>query len=219
MSDHEAETIHSPVALSYVAVFITRDTETGREILLEHSAYALPRLPESVIKLGEQPEVAALRLASAVLGNEDVSIDSLLARLPVTLTGDERGVMRPSLLRAAPVDDATLMRFRLLRGMRVRVTGEYDDFTRVVYEEYALHENELAIATRRAGWVLDSVLTDQIEYFLFHLRAGDSSANPRMDIEAETLPVWIPLEQASGLAPEHEAWLERARPYLLRYSD
>jgi hypothetical protein len=207
-----------PAALPYATVFITRDSGLERELLVLRPLTARPRLPDGTVGAEERPEDAALRIAGAYCAVDRLKLGTRLARLQQTLADHEYVMLRPAMLRTAPIQDATMMRFTLERGMRVRMTATETDFVRVVYEEYALHENELAIATRRAGWVPTRSVTDQLEHHLFHLRSSDASADvltlPRDPTAPQ--PVWIPLSGVSGLDYEHDAWLQRARPFLLR---
>jgi hypothetical protein len=201
-------------ALPCVTTFITRDRGSERELLVLRPLTARPRLPDGTVGADERPEDAALRVGQQYAPAHTLTLGSRLARLLQTLTDQEYAMLRPAMLRTAPLQDATMMRFTLERGMRVRMTATDIDFVRVVYEEYALHENELAIATRRAGWVPARSVTDQLEHHLFHLRSPDNRDD--WSVSVRDTMVWIPLTAVSGLDSDHDIWLERARAFLSR---
>jgi hypothetical protein len=205
-------------ALPCVTVFITRDRVSERELLVLRPLTGRPRLPDGAVNTDERPEDAALRVGRQYASTDALVLGSRLARLMQMLTDQEYAMLRPAMLRTAPLQDATMMRFTLERGMRVRMTAAEVDFVRVVYEEYALHENELAIATRRAGWVPAKSVTNQLEHHLFHLRLADNRDDWSESVRDTMLPqaVWMLLSAVSGLDSQHDIWLERARAFLSR---
>lgn len=224
MTDQDIRQTHlQHAALACVTIFVLREHNAERELLVLRQPSARPRLPDDTVGADETPEAAALRLAHNYASPLAI-LRRPLARLSQMLPGDERAVLRPVMPLTAPNIDSTLMRFTLQRGMRVRLTGQEDSYARIVYEEYALHENELAIATRRAGWVAESALTDQIEHHIFYLRAPapvspTDTQTAEYHAVSEPNPVWTPLASLSGLVYEHEEWLERARPFLMQVTE
>ncbi len=208
---------HSPPALPRVTAFVTRERGPERELLIVRPATTKPHLPQMTVGLDEAPSEAAIRLIQELADSLAVTLRRRFGVIGEALQPDTRLLLRPTLLRTAPSEEATIMRFTLERGMRVRLTEMRGDFTRVVYEEYALHENELAIATRRAGWVHAGVLARQVEYHLFHLvvpppRSDGSTAKLRPPGAPQ--PMWVPLYRVPTLSRTHAHWLEHIRPFL-----
>lgn len=199
-----------PPLLLRVAALVTRDPGSERELLIIRQATTALQLPDATVSLYEAPARTLTRLRRALLGEAAISAERRIAVVRETLPGNTRAIVRPTLLRTGPNHEATLMRFPLERGMRVKVTEWQEEFARVAYEEYKYQENELAIATRRAGWLTVDVLAAQIEHNLFHL-AAEPTATP-----VNAAAVWIPLSRVNGLTPVHERWLERTRTLLTR---
>ena len=200
-----------PPLLPRVAAIVTRVRGAERDLLLVRAGTTAPQFPDATVALNETPADAVMRLPLALLGQEVARLERRIAVVRETLADNTRAVVRPTLLRTGPSHEATLMRFPLDRGMRVKVTEWQDEFARVAYEEYTFHENELAIASRRAGWLTVDVLAAQIEHHLFHLSTTEHAPTP-----VDKSAVWLPLAHATGLMPLHAHWLERARTLLTR---
>ena len=205
----EYTTDELPPLLPRVTAFITRDSGSERELLIIRPTAVAPQLPDATVDMHETPVATVMRLQKTVL-RAPARLERRIAVVRETLGENVRAVVRPTLLRTGPSHEATLMRFPLERGMHVKVAEWRDEFARVAYEEYSFHEDELAIATRRAGWLPVGLLAAQIEHHLFHLSAGETAS------AAETSAVWTPLSRANGLTPAHERWLERVRTLLAR---
>ena len=199
-----------PPLLPRVAALVTRDSGLKRELLIVRMGSAAPQLPDATVEAHEMPADAVMRLQRALLGNAAVRLERRIAVVRETLPENTRAITRATLLRTGPNHESTLMRFPLERGMRVKVTEWQDEFARVAYEEYTFQENELAIATRRAGWLTVDLLAAQVEHHLFHLSAEPAAA------PVDESAVWAPLSRISGLLPVHERWLERVRMLLTR---
>jgi hypothetical protein len=198
-----------PPPMSRVTLLATRDCDAQRELLILRAPAAAPRLPDATVAEAQTPIAAMRVLADTVLGAYTPSTERRITLVRERLPADRRVVLRASLLRTGPNHEATLMRFTLERGMRVRVTEVQEEFARVAYEEYSYADRQLAIATSRAGWLLLDALAAQVDHHLFHLHLAAENGHP-----ADTRAVWIALDSATGLAPLHQRWLDRARPLL-----
>jgi hypothetical protein len=199
----------SPILVK-VTTFITRD-RGEREILVLRPANNGAQLPAMPVAPDTTPETAALQVVAEKSGQAEAVMQRRLGVIVYQLEGDQYAIRRPVLLRTTPQPDATLMRFTLERGMMVRLMEMSETFARVVYEEYALNDNELAIATRRAGWVNADALTKTVEHHLFHFSCPSDSATPSTpDTQAE----WATLSRIPGLSREQENLLASVRAQL-----
>lgn len=199
-----------PPLLPRVAALVTRDGSGERQLLIVRQGAAAPQLPNLTVDAHETPAHAVMRLQRSLLGDSPVRLERRIAVVRETLPDNTRAIVRPTLLRTGPSHEATLMRFPMARGMRVKVMEWLDEFARVTYEEYTFHEQELAIATRRAGWLTVDLLASHIEHHLFHLHAEDHT------LPVEPSAAWASLMHVSGLNPLHARWLERVRTLLTR---
>jgi ADP-ribose pyrophosphatase YjhB (NUDIX family) len=197
-------------ALHQVTVFATRSTANGYEILVAQRHGQGMQLPVGIMQPDEQPEDAALRLMQPLTsGLWGFRLVRLLAQTEQRLEADERVVTRPMFMRTLPARDATLMRFVLNPGVRVRVLEEQDEFARAVYEEYELRDGERAMTLRRAGWLPADQMTDRIVHHLVQLAPAGSETPERWTIQGADAATqeyaWLPLD------PDPELTLESAR--------
>ena len=217
MSDsphHAAET--SAPALPRVTAFFTRGAGDERELLLLQPTEGGVRLPEDVVRVDESPEEAVLRLAERVQpGN--ARLNGLLDVVTETLDADKRVVLRPQFLRTGPQPDATLMRFMLDRGAFVQTHEFQNGFTRIVYQEFTLTDDDFAITTRRAGWVASNALCGRIDHHLFYLLAPTDppeTGRVRAASPADLRVVWVALARVGGLQSDQQSWFARVRETL-----
>lgn len=201
-------------ALPRVAVFVTHERERDTQLLLRLHGDAGAHLPDADVHLYEAPVDAAMRLAKTLTPATDIRLVRRIALVKERLPHDTRIMLRPVFLRTGPSFEATLMRFTMERGLRVRMMESQGEFVRISYEEYAHRDPELAIATWRAGWVTADALAAQIEHHLFLFSAG--SAGARDDGAHASRLTWASLTRLPALSGIHAQWLERVRPLLAR---
>ena len=195
--------------LDQVGVFITADIDQLRQLLILKQTSSVFHIPTTMVEADESTAAAAERLARQTTNLSHLPPARLITSFTQHLDNDEYWLRRRVMLRTNPNPDATLMRFILERGMRVHMIQREEDFSQVVYEEYDLQNNELALSVRRAGWVNANALTDQLTTHIYHLRI---TTPPQSDHVADFY--WLPLTAGIKLAPEQNPWLAHARETL-----
>jgi len=212
-ADHNREPQRS---LPRVVVFVTQRQHNRLALLVQQQPDGEAELPHADVELYEEPADASLRLLRNLTGiTRPVDIQRI-ALVRERLPKDTRVMLRPVYLRTGPSFDATLMRFTLDRGLRVRLIEAQDDFARISFEEMALRENELVIATRRFGWVTIDALASRIEHHLFHIKVSNGQIEQATGARTPENLTWAPLDSPPRLTAIHQQWLERARPLLMR---
>lgn len=188
-------------ALQRLAVFVTRDIADRRSLLIlkQHNASVF-RVPAAFIDAPTALELAAIQLLKQQTGIDSPTLPQHLGASTAHLPNDERLLLRATLLRTAPKDDATLMRFSLERGMRVRLVEQQGYYAQVVYEQYHVNDNQVSIAVRRAGWLAANALTDRVQTQLLHFHLADTS-------DDALHYGWLPLSDRLHLATEQHDWL------------
>lgn len=204
--------------IAKVTAFITRPGTQEIELLVFQHPQAGVQLPAGTVEPGEAPEDAVLREVEEETGLSTVVLVGLLAVIPQAFAPDEYMLIEPIALRTAPSVDAPKMRFLLQRGLRVRIREKKGDFVRAIYEEYDMRDNELAVSTRRVGWLPVSALTKKVPRYLYHLRLSALAPDEWTLTSDNGLlykPFWIPVTRRNFIVAPQEAWLNAVREQLL----
>lgn len=204
-------------ALGKVTAFITRATESGRELLVFLHPTAGLQVPAGTVETGETPEAAVLRETAEEAGLHSVSIVERLAVIPQVLAEDEAMVLERCVLQASPGTEGTLhLRGFLRRGLTVKVIDEIDGFQRVTFNEHKLEDDTFVAVSSRTGWVPTQCLTRAVQRSLFHLTPTEPTPQQwAVDADGHTFALfWVSLDQVVGLVAPQQAWLDLVQDRL-----
>jgi 8-oxo-dGTP pyrophosphatase MutT (NUDIX family) len=155
-----------------VTAFITRGRGAGAQLLVFRHGASGVQVPAGTVEEGESFQDAALREAGEETGLTGPFVVNRLGRRTYEL-GEARGVLRQSTdLLWRPGGEALGQRWRLQRGLNVRVVDHANGFARVVNEQIRDLEDDsedAIVYVRLEGWIpSDLLLHRQVREF-FHL--------------------------------------------------
>lgn len=198
-------------ALGKVTAFITRATDTARELLVFMHPTAGLQLPAGTVEIDETPEAAVLRETAEETGLTAVSIVELLDVIEQPLAENERMIVRRCVLQASPGNEGTLrLGTYLQRGQTVQLIGITGGFAHVAYTEYKFEDNTFFAVSSKSGWVAARFLTNRVQRYLFHLTPTEPTPLQWMvNADGHSFSLfWVPLDKEAGLIAPQQAWLD-----------
>lgn len=205
------------MTLDKVTAFITRETASGRELLVFQHPTAGIQLPAGTVNANEMVEDALIREIREETGLTAVRLVKHLCTIDQPMEADERLIVKDTVLQSSPGDEGTLVKAIILRrGVTVRVIGGEDKYDQVVYPEYQAHGDELIQVSARKGWIARRNLTDQVKRHMFHLTATPPTQHHWMqEADGHQFSLfWVSLSQDPGLIPAQAHWYRLVREQL-----
>jgi 8-oxo-dGTP pyrophosphatase MutT (NUDIX family) len=191
-----------------VTAFITRQSESGCELLLFRHPHAGIQIPSGTVKEGESPAEAVLREAEEETGLALLSIVRSLGSTERKLAEGERIVTRATRVYARP--DKTSFDWAYLRpGIMVTVNRRAQGFCQVAYEEPDQVPDAHYVSMAITGWVPEAVLGNTVKRHFFQLEhqgRTEASWTVRADNHAFHL-FWAPLADLPEIIPPQDEWL------------
>jgi len=202
------------VSLEKVTAFITRQTQTGIELLLFEHPNAGIQIPAGTVEVGETVEAAALREAQEESGLSGLKLLKYLdAQEERPVIGDRFVAQATSVYARPDPDSFKWARFR--RGITVRVLRQADGFTHATYEEPNRWPDPQYITYQITGWVPDEALVETVQrYFYLFSCDGDTPDRWTVPIDHHIFaPFWAPLIHLPDIVQPQKDWLDVLRSH------
>jgi 8-oxo-dGTP pyrophosphatase MutT (NUDIX family) len=195
-------------AVQKVTTFITRQTDTGRQLLLIQHPFAGIQLPAGTVEHGEAPETAALREATEETGLTDLLIRHYLGQQVDTLPPDRRMVAAPTPVYARP--DSNSANWATLRpGIEVFWLRQEAGFAQVRYEEGDRYPHPHYLTLIIQGWVPQEALATARERHFYHLEpTGPTPERWQVETDNHVYTLfWAAIDDLPAIVAPQNAWL------------
>jgi 8-oxo-dGTP pyrophosphatase MutT (NUDIX family) len=192
-----------------VTAFVTRQTDTGIELLLFEHPRAGIQIPAGTVNGGETPEEAVQREVAEETGLTDRMVSQFLGSEEEILRDDERVIASHTRVYARP--DLNNFDWTYFRpGIMVRVLRRAMGFSQIIYEEFDRVPDREYVTMAIQGWVPDEVLADvRIRYF-YHLEFNGQSED-HWSVTSDNhifSPFWAPLTSLPVIITPQDRWLK-----------
>jgi len=201
-----------------VSAFVTRDGESGRELLVIRHPLAGIQIPAGTVEFGETPEQAVLREVVEGSGLKQVEILSRLSEKIEPMPHGQKVVRRMTKIFDRPGNDASSAGgFGLSRGNPVHVMGEIGDFSEIVCEALDISQEPPVSIPGVRGYVRTSILGSKVRRYLYHLASSERSAESwSILVDGHKFqPFWTPLLPQTQLNPHQDDWLRAVYQILI----
>jgi 8-oxo-dGTP pyrophosphatase MutT (NUDIX family) len=195
-----------------VTAFVTRQTDTGVELLLFEHPNAGIQLPAGTVNDGETPEETVQREVAEETGLTDVIISQYLGSDEEALPGNQRVILAYTRVYARP--ELNSFDWAYIRpGIMVAVTRRAAGFTQILYQEYDRVPDPHFVTMSIQGWVPDEVLANTRLRHFYHLDfTGQSKDRWRIAADNHTFSLfWTPLTHLPEIIPPQNGWLAYLR--------
>ncbi len=189
-----------------VTAFITRETDSGRQLLVFRHPSAGIQLPAGTMERGETPEIAVLREAHEETGLTDVEIAAHLGTMVERMDGWH-------LLTDPYTFDSGV---KLTRGWPVHVISGEGENDYVCYE-FQHDSDGFHDDPAKTGWLPRRLLTTRVRRHLLHLITTAPTLERWTNYEDDEhifALYWAALDVK--LSGWQQAWLDRVRDRLGR---
>lgn len=185
--------------------FITRESDSGREVLVFTHPRAGIQLPAGTVEAGETFEQGVLREVHEETGLTDVSIIADLATIELIYDSELRRVVEDATLLQAPQGAATDCVIE--RGILVDLIEERDGYAHIKHRDdldpYFLYPSI-------SGWIPSSaVQPHRVVRHLFHLRSRRHTLDEWEHIAEGVYPFrfyWVNVNDTPTLAGQQQSW-------------
>ena len=191
-----------------VALFVTRESERGMQLLLFEHPYAGNQIPAGTVDPGETPEQAAIRESHEETGLSGFSTMDALGYEQENLPEDYRAVIETTTVYArtniASFDWATVP-----RGTCVRLNRMQDGYSHITFEEPDDVVNPKYVSCAITGWVPDHTLSELQRRHFFHTEYVEATSDRWTvitDSHRFTL-FWALLTALPPIIPPQDQWL------------
>jgi 8-oxo-dGTP pyrophosphatase MutT (NUDIX family) len=198
-----------------VTAFITRETESGRQLLLFEHPFAGIQIPAGTVEPSESPEKAVIREVLEETGLNISSKPVSLGYHETHLSSNEAFVLPPATVYARP-DTASFDWIEIRSAVQVKVIQKVNGFTQINYTEHDQVPEHRYVSMLIIGWVPDKFLTQiQIRYF-FHLECTTISKTCwKVFSDHHTLNIfWASCDNLPGIIPPQDEWLSYLTQYI-----
>lgn len=198
-----------------ITAFITREKDSGPELLLFEHPQAGIQIPAGTVEPGETPEGAALREAAEETGLSNLTISQYLGAKVTKLPGDQRVIGAYTTVYARP-DINSFDWVHIRPGITVSVIREAEQFVQILYQEFDRVPDHQYITYEIKGWVPDDVLANTIRRHFYQLTfSGSSPERWRIPTDNHTFtPFWAPLNGLPDIIPPQNEWLNYLNPLV-----
>lgn len=202
--------------LHKVAVFITRPTSAGTELLLFRHPHAGIQIPAGSVEEGEDIDAAALREAHEESG---LPMSSLQIVRRIGEWEEDLGLQRRAMLRRAPVyarpDPGSSNWAYLPRGITVQLGQEQDGpdgahYALVTYAEGDRYPDPSYVSYQITGWVDETALAHSLQRHFYHLTVSGDLPEPGWQAHTDNHvfhPFWALLADLPDIVSPQDRWL------------
>lgn len=193
--------------LGKVTAFITRQTKSGRQILLLRHPYAGNQFPAGTVEEGESFEAAVLREVREETGLEHPILLCQLGELSEQFPG-RLFTLKPATVYARP-DESSFDWAVLPRGAGVDNLRKQDGFVQVSFVEGDKYPDPSYTTYQITGWVREECLTGQLRRRFYHLTSEeDTPASWQVYVDQHNYTLfWADVEHMPEIVwPQSEYW-------------
>jgi 8-oxo-dGTP pyrophosphatase MutT (NUDIX family) len=193
--------------LNKVTAFITRQTPSGRQILLFRHPYAGYQFPAGTVEEGESFEAAVLREAQEETGLPLTTIQAQLGELIETFPG-RAFTLRKVTVYARPGSTSFDWAF-LPRGAGVDLLRQQDGYAHVSFVEGDVYPDPTYITYQITGWVPEDCLTLQRCRHFYHLTCEFETPDTwQVDIDQHHYTLlWADVDNLPNIVqPQNKYW-------------
>lgn len=197
-----------------VTLFITRESPSGKQLLMFQHPNAGIQLPAGTVEIDETPEQAAYREAYEETGLDQWEWIRQLGVEVVPIPDGQVALLESFALHNLEGEPHFV---QLQRGAKVQVLSARDDLARVRYEMDPLQAgkmiNEQVIGDLPAG-----LLVEKQQRTFFHLHTAQQTPDQwdhLADMGWTFTCFWTPLANPAALHPAQASWLERWNMQLI----
>jgi 8-oxo-dGTP pyrophosphatase MutT (NUDIX family) len=195
-------------ALEKVAVFITRGSAGGRQLLLFEHPYAGIQIPVGTVDPGETPEQAALREAHEETRLTGFARLESLGHEDQILPEGFRAVIETTTVYVWP-DPTSFDWVTFPRGMWAQLNRSQDGYSHITFEEPDDAVNPQYASYAITGWVPDRTLSKRQRRHFFRMETSKETADcwtVYTDGHHSTL-FWALLGALPPIIPPQDQWL------------
>lgn len=205
-------------SIKKVTAFVTRALTEEADLLLFNHPKEGAQLPAGTVEINEEPEEAVIREVAEETAVTSIVAVKLLGRQLHILSDGEMTTIRMTKIFNEPSYDSSSSDFTLTRGSTVRVRNSVGDFSKVVTDPLIIGEKSDTRIKNIEGYVRNSLLTDKIERYFFHLLSTDSRQK-HWDVKVDGLIFqcfWTPLRSKIEINKWQQSWWGNYREDVIR---
>ncbi|WP_308638414.1 NUDIX domain-containing protein [Paenibacillus silvisoli] len=205
--------MHQPNVLGKATCFITRERDSGTELLLFRHPKAGIQLPAGTVELDETYEQAALREAFEETGLSEFQASHYIGKQDTTLSG-EHIIYRHAKVYSRP-DLSSSSWAEIRRGITVQEVRREGKFIQASYAEEDQYPDPNYISYQITGWMEEENLTTRISRHFYHLRSTCDVNEWKQEADHHLLTLfWAPLHKLPEIVYPQNKWVTYVREEL-----
>ena len=197
-----------------VTAFITKETESGRLLLLLQHPYAGIQIPAGTVEPTESPDIAVIREVFEETGMTILSRPVLLGCEETRLPPDEAIILSPATVYARP-DKNSFDWIKICGSVQVKLLRQLSGWKQISYSEYDQVPDPTYISMQITGWVPEEFLAQTRLRHFFHIEV-EGDIEPLWEVRSDhhTFRLfWSSWDDLPSIIPPQDNWLQ----YLAQY--
>ncbi|WP_051620945.1 NUDIX domain-containing protein [Paenibacillus sp. UNC451MF] len=193
--------------LGKVTCFITRECDSGTELLLFQHPNAGIQLPAGTVELNEDFREAAQREAFEETGLREFASCTYIGEQATSLPSDKYFTYHNAKVYSRP-DLSSAQWAEIRRGINLAYIREQGDFVQVSYTEEDQYPYPNYITYQITGWVERKHLASTVRRQFYHLRSISTKDKWEQEADHHLFQLfWAPMDSLPEIVAPQQQWV------------